>query len=343
MPQQRAHDVHLRMPLAGDAAGCIDFLQDHRRRAQRQARAAIFLRDQRAEEPGLRSVRQRIRSDKPPSPPARSNRCRDSARRSAAQSPAIRDNPRPAPQGFLGHRDLLQQAKFVRLAAQPWAPGQTPANSAAVMRILFVTSNRLGDAVLSTGLLDHLIRTYPSGRITVVCGPVAEGVFAAHAEPSGHASSCANSQWGLHWLPLWLPTLPATAGTWWSTSAARRCPGWSRPPAARSSAAGGGPKTAAACRRPCLSPPPIPVAWISDADAARVTTLLPPANASSPSRPLQTGVPKSGLPNVSPPPSTPLPNPARPPSSLAAPETLNAPWPPPWPPPCPAPSTWSAN
>jgi len=26
------------------------------------------------------------------------------------------------------------------------------------MRILFVTSNRIGDAVLSTGLLDHLLR-----------------------------------------------------------------------------------------------------------------------------------------------------------------------------------------
>ena len=46
------------------------------------------------------------------------------------------------------------------------------------MRILFVTSNRLGDAVLSTGLLDHLIRTHPDARITVACGPVAEGVFA---------------------------------------------------------------------------------------------------------------------------------------------------------------------
>ncbi|HEX3995531.1 MAG TPA: glycosyltransferase family 9 protein, partial [Acetobacteraceae bacterium] len=45
------------------------------------------------------------------------------------------------------------------------------------MRILFVTANRLGDAVLSTGLLDHLIRTWPTARFTVACGPVAEGVF----------------------------------------------------------------------------------------------------------------------------------------------------------------------
>ena len=29
------------------------------------------------------------------------------------------------------------------------------------MRVLFVTSNRLGDAVLSTGLLDHLLHAHP--------------------------------------------------------------------------------------------------------------------------------------------------------------------------------------
>jgi heptosyltransferase-3 len=36
------------------------------------------------------------------------------------------------------------------------------------MRILFVTANRLGDAVLSTGLLDHLIRTGPTARFKTV-------------------------------------------------------------------------------------------------------------------------------------------------------------------------------
>ena len=46
------------------------------------------------------------------------------------------------------------------------------------MKILFVTSNRLGDAILSTGLLDHLIHRYPQARFTIICGPVAEGVFA---------------------------------------------------------------------------------------------------------------------------------------------------------------------
>ena len=49
---------------------------------------------------------------------------------------------------------------------------------ARATRILFVTSNRLGDAVLSTGLLDHLLRTRPEARFTIVCGTVAAPLFA---------------------------------------------------------------------------------------------------------------------------------------------------------------------
>ena len=45
------------------------------------------------------------------------------------------------------------------------------------MRILFITSNRLGDVILSTGLLGHLSDAYPAARFTVACGPVAAPVF----------------------------------------------------------------------------------------------------------------------------------------------------------------------
>ena len=70
------------------------------------------------------------------------------------------------------------------------------------MRILFITSNRLGDAVLSTGLLDHLIRTYSDARITVACGPVAEGVFARM--PNRDRTIVVDKlPFRLHWLPLW--------------------------------------------------------------------------------------------------------------------------------------------
>ncbi len=78
------------------------------------------------------------------------------------------------------------------------------------MRILFVTSNRLGDAVLSTGLLDHLIRTYPDASITVACGPVAEGVFARM--PNRERTIVLDKRpYRLHWLPLWA----SAVGTLW--------------------------------------------------------------------------------------------------------------------------------
>src|ERR1700712_4809763 len=70
------------------------------------------------------------------------------------------------------------------------------------MKILFVTSTRLGDAVLSTGLLDHLIRTHPDARITVVCGPVAEGLF-ARMPNLDRIIVLRKRSWGRHWLPLW--------------------------------------------------------------------------------------------------------------------------------------------
>ncbi|MCZ6745098.1 MAG: glycosyltransferase family 9 protein, partial [Alphaproteobacteria bacterium] len=45
------------------------------------------------------------------------------------------------------------------------------------MNILFITSTRIGDAVLSTGILDHLICQFPDARITVACGPEAAPLF----------------------------------------------------------------------------------------------------------------------------------------------------------------------
>lgn len=45
------------------------------------------------------------------------------------------------------------------------------------MRILFVTSTRIGDAVLSTAAIQALRHRHPRARFTVACGAVAEGVF----------------------------------------------------------------------------------------------------------------------------------------------------------------------
>ncbi len=44
--------------------------------------------------------------------------------------------------------------------------------------LLFITSNRLGDAVLSSGILAHYLECQPGLRVTVACGPLPAPLFA---------------------------------------------------------------------------------------------------------------------------------------------------------------------
>jgi heptosyltransferase-3 len=142
------------------------------------------------------------------------------------------------------------------------------------MRILFVTANRLGDAVLSTGLLDYLIRTYPAARITVACGPVAEGVF--QRMPSlERIVVIAKQPFGRHWFPLWgiavtrcwdlVVDIRGSALSWLIPTRQRAV---MRPST--------GPKTVQLARVLGLDQVPLPVVWFSAEDDARVSALLPP-------------------------------------------------------------------
>lgn len=45
------------------------------------------------------------------------------------------------------------------------------------MRILFITSSRLAEAVISCGILEQLRATYPRARVTVACGAGCAGLF----------------------------------------------------------------------------------------------------------------------------------------------------------------------
>lgn len=75
------------------------------------------------------------------------------------------------------------------------------------MNVLFVTSTRIGDAVLSTGLLDHVIRTRPGARVTVACGPAAAGLFAG-VPGLARVIAMPKRKRGLHWLDLWRQVAP---------------------------------------------------------------------------------------------------------------------------------------
>ena len=141
------------------------------------------------------------------------------------------------------------------------------------MRILFVTSSRIGDAVLSTGLLDHLARIYPDARFTVACGPVAAGLF-AHMPQLDRLIVFDKRRYGRHWLGLWAKT----AFTWWDLVVDIRASAlaWLVPTRHRAiMRKTPGHKTAQIAAILPVSPPPLPVTWTSGADRARARALLP--------------------------------------------------------------------
>lgn len=86
--------------------------------------------------------------------------------------------------------------------ADPYkAPMQGPASLGA-KRILFVTSTRIGDAVLSSGVLGRLIADHPRALFTIACGPAAAALFAA--TPNLEQIIVLDKMpYSLHWLELW--------------------------------------------------------------------------------------------------------------------------------------------
>jgi len=78
------------------------------------------------------------------------------------------------------------------------------------MRILLISSSRLGDAILSTGLLNHLIERHPDARFTVACGPVAASLFEAVPRLE-RVIVMRKGPFGAHWRTL----LANTMTTYW--------------------------------------------------------------------------------------------------------------------------------
>ncbi len=75
------------------------------------------------------------------------------------------------------------------------------------MHILFVTATRIGDAVLSTGLLSHVVERFPGARLTVAAGPVAAPLFEA-VPGLDRVLVLRKQRWGLHWLALYARAVP---------------------------------------------------------------------------------------------------------------------------------------
>jgi ADP-heptose:LPS heptosyltransferase len=142
------------------------------------------------------------------------------------------------------------------------------------MRILFITSSRIGDAVISCGILEQLRRNNPQARITVACGVVAAGVF-ERLPGLERLIVFDKERFDMHWPRLWTKLV----GHIWDIAVDVRGSGillfvaakrrWmlrgGRRPGRRFEQLGAGLN---------FSPPPLPVVWTAPEDEALAASQL---------------------------------------------------------------------
>ncbi len=74
------------------------------------------------------------------------------------------------------------------------------------MQALFVTSTRVGDSILSTGILARILEQNPGLKVTVACGPAAASLF--EGVPGLERIIVLDKMLGsLHWVYLWAQTV----------------------------------------------------------------------------------------------------------------------------------------
>ena len=143
------------------------------------------------------------------------------------------------------------------------------------MRLLFITATRIGDAVLSTGLLGALLQQHPGLGVTVAVGRLSAPLFAA--VPGLERIVIIDKQpWNSHWLRLWRRTafrrwdivvdLRGSAISWLIPARRRIVIGKRRPGRHRVEELGD---------LIGASPPPAPRLWLTEAGRARAAGLLP--------------------------------------------------------------------
>jgi ADP-heptose:LPS heptosyltransferase len=142
------------------------------------------------------------------------------------------------------------------------------------MNILFITSSRIGDAVISCGILEQLRQESPGARFTIACGAPSAGVFQRF--PALEKLIVFEKQrYDMHWLSLWRQTVLHV----WDLVVDVRGSGISVFLAAkrRKILKGGrrpGRRYAQLGASMGFTPPPLPVAWTAPADGAFASELL---------------------------------------------------------------------
>lgn len=142
------------------------------------------------------------------------------------------------------------------------------------MRILFITANRIGDAILSTGLLRHLTAAYPGAALTVACGPLCVDLFVA-VPGIERVIAMPKKSWNRHWWHLWRQCAPG----YWDiivdlrdsvvSRLLRRGRLYTYKPI------GDRHKVTVNAAIMGLDPPPAPMVWIDAAAQREAETLLP--------------------------------------------------------------------
>lgn len=158
----------------------------------------------------------------------------------------------------------------------PWSSLEPAPQFALSMNILFVTATRIGDAVLSTGLLSHLVEHYPRARFTIAAGPLAAPLFAA-VPRLDRLIAVHKRPFALHWLPLFADV----AGKRWDVVVDLRGSvlAWILRAGERRVMAKGDPaehRVRQLARLFDLDPPPSPRLWTTPAHQHAAAMLVPP-------------------------------------------------------------------
>jgi lipopolysaccharide export system permease protein len=143
------------------------------------------------------------------------------------------------------------------------------------MRILFVTATRIGDAVLSTGVLSHLLDRYPGARVAIAAGRDAAPLF-ADVPGLERVIAIEKQPWRLHWLALYR----AVALKRWDIVVDLRASAlayllWTGERRVGQKRQVGEHRVRQMARIFALDPPPPPRLWIAPAREAEAARLVP--------------------------------------------------------------------
>lgn len=142
------------------------------------------------------------------------------------------------------------------------------------MRILFITSSRIGDAVISCGILEELRHRYPKARFTIACGPLTVDLFSRFPALE-RVIMFEKQSFDRHWFGLWLRLVPhvwslvvdvrgSAMALLLATRKRRILRGGRRP----------GRRYAQLGLAMGFHPPPLPVVWTAPEDDAKALALL---------------------------------------------------------------------